>query len=236
MILPISQVKSDYEKLPFLSEGWLYVPAIGFIILISNFLSKIISSQNKKTKIIALVLTCWIFIACVLLTMKQNKIWSTQTTLFNNISKYNPHQPEILFATGTAYYQKNNYHMALFKYNQALSEYKKFDVKNTKDALFKIHRVKGKIYLILNQYKNASASLKEALKIFPLNSRERYYLSFTYLMQLDIASAIAECKKAIEIEKRPQYLNLLNLLYAVENHLKRNEQFTVNVNINIMSE
>lgn len=218
-------------KFPVISEGWLYVPAIGIILIVSEFLSKCISSFNKIVKICAISLTCLIFITCILLTIKQNKIWNTNIAILSNIAKHDNKQPYILFGLGKAYLGADDYTNALLAFNNALGEFKKFDTGKIKYYLTETYNYMATIFLKSNRYKEATAILESAIKIDPLNSKSRYKLAVAYLMQENIVQAKGECKRAIEIENNARYTVLLKIINSIENHIKSKERFTVTLKI-----
>lgn len=229
MILPVSQAKSLFYKLPNISEGWLYVPAIGLIYFIAYFLYKWIKSANRAMRVVFIFFMCFLFFIYGAFTIKQNKIWNNPVNLFNNILNYsgNYPPPDILYALGINYYKTGNYIQALDTFENAILEFKKFG--ENKKELFEIYNMMGNIYLELKLYKNAAEVLDKAIVISPSNSNNYYKLAVVYLMQNNTAKAVRECKKAIEIENKTQYIDLLKIIRVVENNIKANKQFNINI-------
>jgi len=208
MLLPVSQAKG-YLKLPRISQGWLYVPAIGIILSLSFLFTRLIKSSNKARKYIALILVFLIFFAYAILTMQQNIIWSNNISLFNNIIRHDIRNLKILMNLGYLYREAGDMQNSLASYNLALFEYERHKEYYALDSLAEIYGGMGMIYLISHDYKKATDVLEKSIKANYNDAQNHHNLAIAYLMQSRIADAIAESKKSIELDSKKKYKDFL---------------------------
>jgi len=151
-LLPCSSI---YPVLAFyMSEHWLYLPSIGFFIIISQGLADFY--LRKKTKLLTAILVLALLVAYSLITIKQNNYWKDQVTFYKRTLKYSPWSPRIYYNLGRVYQHAS-------KYDQAIDMYKKaMEIKpDYGEACFNL----ALVYFETKQYQQAIEYCDKALKL-----------------------------------------------------------------------
>lgn len=158
-LLPVSNL---VPLKALVAERFLYLPAIGFCLMIAILLERlarvhsVISNINARRLAIGIAAILVIFYSAR--TMMRNEDWKTPTTITNSILKLDPLNPWALTALGVAYSDHAQYEMAIAPLVKAIKiapEY--FAPKN----------VLGFCYTELGRYDEAVKVLNDALKIKP---------------------------------------------------------------------
>lgn len=113
-LLPCSSV---YPVLAFyMAEHYLYLPAIGFFLVISQGLT--VYCLRKRTRLLALSAAAILLLMYAYITVKQNNYWKDQVTFYNRTLKYAAQSARVYFNLGRVYGKD-------LKYAQAIAAYKK---------------------------------------------------------------------------------------------------------------
>jgi len=184
-LLPSSNL---YALNAYMAEHWLYVPSVGFLLLVARPLAKWYSAANSRTLAIS-VFSVLVVIGSAL-TIRQNKFWSDPIIVYGRLLTFAPHSSRLY----------NNLAKA---YNDA----------GRKDDLIKLlkqaiainpHNVEaynnlGNVYKELERYDDAIRSYKKALELMPNLAGPHYNLSLIYYdVHGNAALAKEELHKAIE--------------------------------------
>lgn len=189
-LLPVSNI----YPLPFyMAEHYLYLPSIGFFLLIARALSLLYETQKRK--VLASILTTILLAGYISLNIKQNNYWSDPLTFYKRTAYYVPHDPRMQFNLGIAY-------SAVGKDKEALECYKKAIEMEARYVEAYVNL--GNAYSNLGQDKEAIAAYKKAMTIAPLYAPIYNNLARLYNRQGKIKEAMALFKKALELN--PRYL------------------------------
>jgi len=144
----------------YMAEHWLYVPSIGFFLLLANGLTKMYYRKNLKW--ISIMITGLFLISWMFLTLRQNEYWKDKLTFYKRTLTYSPKSYRIVSNFGI-FYQENG------KYPEAIELYKKAIEIDPKSAA--AYNNLGSVYYIMRNYNDAIICFKKALELNP-NLRE----------------------------------------------------------------
>lgn len=179
-----------------LYEHWLYIPLVGFFIVlfrtIQIYLLKLPKLFGNREKIIGIMLLCCIY---SILTIQQNNIWSDPITFYTYT---------LSFAPGSARLH-NNLAMSLENKNMPIEAVREYEKALQIDASYpQIYNNLGNIYISLKQYDKAEVNLRKALELAPSFEVAKENLIKLYLTQ-------KRFDKALEIAKGNTVLiNVIN--------------------------
>ncbi len=186
-------------------EHWMYLPIIGFLLLLS-FAVKDLISEVSWLKDLIFIFVIVIFLFFSFLTFQQNEVWKSPISLYNNIIKYNDQSPRVWNNLGMAYAEKKQYSEAREAYQKAIS-------------LNNGNSVAASWYNLGNTYRD-TGDIREAIKSFEksLEINEKFIFSYTSLISMYIKEK--EDQKAIKVAERglqvfpnnQQFKEFINLL------------------------
>ncbi len=139
----------------FLLEHWLYLPSIGFFLIIS-FLAYNLFQGNKYYK--NFVILCIAAVICTLsfLTFQRNKDWKDPITFYNNILQYNEGSARLHNNLGMAYVDKEEYGLAEQQYFKAIE---------LGDSYAETHYNLARLYIFQENIEKAIQHLEKSLEI-----------------------------------------------------------------------
>jgi len=139
-----------------MAEHWLYLPSMGFFMVLSAIIVRIYDMRSARILIIA------VFIAAVaassFLTFERNKDWKDDFTIYANTLKYAPYSGYIHHNMGSAYLRRQMDDKALAAYQESIRL-----EPNIIGSYIKI----GGIYHSRGEYEKALEVLHEAARIDP---------------------------------------------------------------------
>jgi protein O-mannosyl-transferase len=150
-LLPYSNI---YPLNAFMAEHWLYLPSIGFFIIISKWLADLYAC--KKLRILSIILMLVLSVAYFYLTTKQNNYWRNPIAFYNRTLEYAPGSGRIYYNLGNVYYNSGNYKQAIEMYKKAIEIKSDYG-----DAYFNLTQA----YLKTRQYQQAIESCDKAFKL-----------------------------------------------------------------------
>lgn len=190
-ILPVSNI---VPLKALMAERFLYIPSIGFCVLLAMAL-------RKRKKMIAMAAAVSIVIIYGLLTMIRNEDWRDPVLLAKSIIKVSPQNPWGYSCLGSAYLGDERYADAEKALKKALALSR--DYSSPKTAL-------GFCYVKSGKYEEAIVLLTESLKVDPRNLETMNLLGVCYgsLKNYDEAVKLFEGSIAIDPTFVSAYLNL----------------------------
>jgi len=225
-ILPVSQI------IPFsviYAERWLYIPSLGFCLLVAILLKRLFFDKNLKGfGIILLVsLTCFYFF----LSIKRNIDWKDEMTLLEkNVNIY----PQSMYARlflAENYMRKKDYEKALYHISVAHEMYP-----NSFEPYFWL----GEYYATKGPYDVAIKTFSNLLRDFPKeckNNQDFYsYLGMIYAREKLYDEAISNYRKALTLRpirpyNRDIYNSLGNAYFHKNEFSKAIESYEFSLNI-----
>ena len=192
-LLPVSNL---YKINYYMTEHFLYMPSIGFFLLLSYFLSLL---YNNKYKIVALILMTCAVLFFLNLTIRQNDYWKDPLTFYTKTLELAPESSNAYTNLGQIYQDKGDLTKALSCYTKAIE----FNPNNDK-----AYNNRGNLYNSNNNYDLSIPDLNKAVTLNP-NYPEAYNnRGNAYNIKGDYVQALLDFNKAIELN--PDYPEAYN--------------------------
>ncbi|MCX5894661.1 MAG: tetratricopeptide repeat protein [Proteobacteria bacterium] len=172
-LLPVCQIFPHHE---LMAEHYLYLPAIGFIILLTPLLQYLMENKNKA----ALVLFAVLLLALSARTIARNRDWRDPMTLWSTVLKRAPQCARAHDNLGTEYFKRKEYPTALMHYKQAVQI-------RPEHAIF--HNNLGRAYGVVGDIQNAQAELEQAVALNPGLAEAYNNLGIAYYQKGDYRKA-----------------------------------------------
>lgn len=188
-LLPISQI------IPFsvvYGERWLYIPSLGFCLLVAILLKRLFFDKNlKKTGVLLLVsITC--FYSFV--TIARNRDWKEQVTLLEKNVNIYPRSMYAQLFLAEEYIKKEDYEKALYRIRTAHEMY---------PNLFEPYFWLGKYYAEKGPHNEAIRTFSNLLRDFPDKCKNNadfyYYFGVAYAKGKLYDQAISHYQKALTL-------------------------------------
>jgi len=167
MILPVSNL---YPVNAYMAEHWLYIPSIGFFLILSGCICRMY--VNQRLKMLSIFLACGLFLCYSYLTVRQNSYWQAPEMFSKRILRFAPESDILHLNLGNVYKSQE-------KHKDAVEEYKKALLLNPKN-IKAINNI-AFIYDTTGKKKEAIEFYEKALDINPddavvcLNIGNAYY-------------------------------------------------------------
>ncbi len=139
----------------FILEHWLYLPSIGFFIVVGFWLKLDWQSLPKKLRSTVLVLICLFLMA---FTHIRNRDWATPITFYGNILEHSQGSARVHNNLAMAYSEKKEFNKAIPHYLKAIE---------LADTYPQTHYNLARAYIQTNQLQKAKTHLKRSLEIKP---------------------------------------------------------------------
>jgi len=244
-LLPVSNI---YPVNAYMAEHWLYIPSIGFFIILSNsVLSLIQKIRYPKGNRVSFSIMITLVAVYSVFTVRQNRYWRDPSTFYNRTLKYSPESGRIYNSLGASLYREGKKGDALKMYEKAIKiepgyaeAYNNLAVllgedgeKDRSIALYeKSIKLKpdyadalanlGNAYYENGQRDKAKEAYLKALEINPSQARACYSLGITYVKDGNSEKAIGMFKKAIKIN--PIYVEAYNNLGVAYYNIGRTKE------------
>lgn len=199
-LLPYSNL---YPLNAYMAEHWLYLPSVGFFLIIAKALSYLYRSTHLKAVSLALIISLLAFYSC--LTIRQNSYWQDPLTLYQRTLKYAPDSAMAHNNLGNTYYRLGNKKKAIASYKRAIA---------ANPYYAKAYNNLGFAYYHLGKKEEAVSLYKKAAAARPDYAQTYNNLAFVYYDMGEYDLAIEHCRKAVELgcEVNPQFLATLKSL------------------------
>ena len=185
-LLPVSNV--IYPLNAYMREHWLYVPSIGFFLILAAGLEYLYNRKRFHVVSMALILGLLVFYSY--LTIRQNEYWREPVGFYKNMLKYDPYNYGLYINLGNAYTEIGNKKEAIISYKKALS----INPDNEK-----AYGNLGMLYNSIDRKEEAIAALKKALEINPNYAKAYFCLSMVYFDKNEYNLAVKYCDRATEL-------------------------------------
>lgn len=191
-----------------MADHWLYFPSIGLFILLSLALDNLRTRLNMQKRRSLYFLIFVIITLYSSLTIRQNRFWRNEETLYNHILQYSPKSARIHYNLGDLYRQRGQFDGAIVQYKMAL---------DINPGYIWAHNNLGNLYDEIGEHEKAIEEFKKSVKIKP-NYIAYNSLGITHYNRGLWLLAIKQYNKAIELNPQAAkpYLNLGNAYYKLE--------------------
>ena len=207
-ILPVLFLRA-YAEGDIAHDRYLYVPSIGFVLLVPLFIAEIAlrlpaSRRNLQWAALAIVASIYAFG-----TVTQQDYWASDLMLYGRAYKIAPHDNLICNDLGTALMDAGNSADAIVLYSQVLSRQPGFWLSNYN---------LGYTYYKIGRFKDAETFLKRAIAINSTDSDEFLYLGLSVWRQGRTDEAAQDVQRAIQIRpSAPGYHFAAAMLHRDQN-------------------
>jgi len=200
-LLTLIPVSNLYPLNAYMAEHWLYLPSIGFFLL----LSRLLVPADKRLSPVAMTIFVMLIGFYSSMTIKQNHYWRTPLAFYERTLKFAPGSDRIHNNLGLIYKDKN-------LYDKAIAEYAKAIEINPNNA--KAYSNLAIAYNEKRMYQEAIASARKAIEIDSDCFEAYNNLGVVYQAKRMYHEAIIQYKKAIEINpSHPEIHNNLGKAY-----------------------
>ncbi|MBN3038083.1 MAG: tetratricopeptide repeat protein [Candidatus Omnitrophica bacterium] len=229
----------------YMAEHWLYVPSIGFFLIIARELSVLFAA--KKGRFIAIPMAIAFLVFYSSLTIRQNHYWNSPVIFYKTILEYSMDSAKTYNNLGERYLRDGQIDKALGAFKKAIDLNPDYaEVYNNlgnvyyasgrfEDAITSFNRAidkkpayakayynLGRAYQQIGRDKAARDSYNKALSLNPNYINAYINLGFLYFKSRDYDQAIAALKAAIKVD--PGCVSAYNNLGNIYNHLGNTDQ------------
>lgn len=202
-LLPVSNI---YPASQYMAMRYLYMPCIGFFLILCNFLSY--GYRFKKTKALTVFFMAAIGFFYAFLTVRLNSNWKDSITYYKWNLKYVSDDPLLYNNLGHAY-------QSIDKEEEAIEAYKQAIAIDSNHAFSYTNL--GNLYFTIGKKEEAIVLYQRAIEINPGLAEAYNNLGVAYLSFKKHKEAIALFMRAIEINPRyaEAYSNLGRAQYSI---------------------
>ena len=213
MVLPILPVLwlRAYREGDIAHDRYLYVPSIGFVLLVSLFLAEIASPRRTSQKTLQLAGLAVLALAYALGTVTQQTYWASDLLLYERAYRIAPHDNLICNDLGAALMDAGNPGAAIALYSQVLAREPGFWLSNYN---------LGYTYYKIGKLQDAEFYLRRAININAADSDEYIYLGLSVWRQGRAEEAVQYVQHAIQIRpSAPGYHFALAMIRRDQNNI-----------------
>jgi len=169
----------------YLAEHWLYLPSIGFFVLVARPLARAVRGRFRALAVGALAL---LVVAYSLLTVRQNGYWHDPLVFYARTLSYTPHSDRVAYNLGLAYLMRGQNEKAVVYFRRALAL-----TPTHKEA----HNNLGLALLNLGRVPEAIGSFEAAVKSDPSYADAYSNLGTAYMRTRHMEKALESLQNAI---------------------------------------
>jgi Tfp pilus assembly protein PilF len=199
-IIPIAEIICEYR---------VYLPSIGFFIIVSILTFVVMAKISEKSKTTGKALGIVIAVIVIILTgvtFKRNMAWKDEITLWQDVLRKNPSNARAYNNIGIAYESRENLEKAIQNYQSAVKIDPDYE---------KAHNNLGVVYQSKGLFQKAIPHYKTAIKINPSYAKAHNNLGVALKSLGFIDMAIQHLLIALEINQNyPEAHNNLGNAYS----------------------
>ncbi|UCC94800.1 MAG: tetratricopeptide repeat protein [Candidatus Omnitrophota bacterium] len=189
MLLPQSNL---YPINAYMAEHWLYLPSIGFFLIVAKLSS--LSYRTKSGRFPAIIIIITIVCFYGVLTIRQNAYWIDSIRFYERTLEQEPQSLRVLNNLGLDYRNRGQYEESVSLYERALAINPDYAI---------AHNNLGLVYYDMGRYQDALESYKKAIKIDPNNEEAYNNVGLLYYKLKQYQDALTFYNNALEIN--PKY-------------------------------
>jgi tetratricopeptide (TPR) repeat protein len=212
-LLPVLNLKAFRADESLLHDRYLYLPSIGFCLLISMGIGWLVARFAPQKRDAALVASAAIAVILFVLTVSQNRSWHSEEAMTGHALEVTGQWPYLLNYIGAQYSLQNRPVDAQRLYQETLAINPRYY-----DALSNL----GDVYRQQNRLEEAVSAYSRAIECGAPYADTYYNLGVTYTSQKKFTEAEEALRRTVEL--RPGHVNALyNLGYVYDQQDKRAE-------------
>jgi tetratricopeptide (TPR) repeat protein len=195
-----------------MAERFLYLPSIGFCLLMAIVIERIglIGFKQKKqsVRIIAVALAAVLVVSYSVRTIIRNEDWKNSLTLSRSILKIMPLNPWALASLGEAYASRQRNEEAIKPLLKSIA---------LCDSYFLPRNILGFVYVEIGKYGDAIRVLKDSLRIEPNNLEALNSLGVAYASLKRYDEALKQFERSAKIDPTfvNAYMNIGTVYYSI---------------------
>ena len=197
-LLPVSNL---YPINSYMAEHWLYLPSIGFFLILGELFER--NYAKEKMKLITLGLFICLLSGYGYLTFKQNNYWGSELYFFKRTLKYAPQSSKVYYNLGNALYSAGDNLGGVGMYLKAIQ---------LEPRCAGAYENIGSIYISLGRNEEGIKYCQKALEINPGLFSSYYNLGNAYYNLGQKDKAMEMIRQSIKLN--PFYLEAYNNLAA----------------------
>ena len=173
----------------YMAEHWLYIPSIGFFMLIARFLVNL--GEQKQLQGITVVIIVALLGFYALLTVRQNRYWNNDISFYQRMLHYAPDSSRLYNNLAKAYHDAGR--------EKELIDLLKSSIELNPNNILAYNNL-GNAYKEAGNYEEAKRCYQKAIALDPTNAGPYYNLSTIYAdVDNNIEGAIELLNKALEL-------------------------------------
>ncbi|MDB4349746.1 tetratricopeptide repeat protein [Omnitrophica bacterium] len=190
----------------YMAEHWLYLPSIGFFLILANVFGRFYQEKGSRAFALALAVCLVAFYSSS--TIRHNNYWKGPAVFWGKTLKYAPKSPRVHNGLGNLYYHAGENEKAIASYKKAIE----VDPEHVES-----YTNLGIIYNSTGKDEEAIALYKKAVELNPDHAQAYNSLGIAYRSIGKDEEAITSYNKAIEINPAYEeaYSNLGNAYYNI---------------------
>jgi tetratricopeptide (TPR) repeat protein len=207
-LLPQSNL---YPINAYMAEHWLYLPSVGFFLLLAAGLMKLYADPKLRAAGVIAALSLFVFFSAV--TVKQNTYWRDPMSFYGRVLEFSPHSARAHNSLGLRYEEAGDRKEAMNSYKRAIESDPAF--------VYPYHNM-GRLLSEAGRKEEAVEWYKKALRIDPTFAGTHYNLGNTYSDMNRYEEAVASYKEALAIY--PDYADALHNMARAYNSMGRTDE------------
>jgi tetratricopeptide (TPR) repeat protein len=210
--LTISISSSIIPLMDFIFEHRVYLPSLGFVIVVSAGLFYVIKNPRVAISTLAGFILFLSF-----LTYQRNAVWGSEVTLWKDTVAKSPQKTRPYVNLGKAYKRVGDYEKAEYFYRQGLEalKYYKFNKLSREKLLAQVFINLGALYGEKGDYKQEIRYCRNATTHDPQNPQAYSNIAYAYNLINDNNKAFFFGKKVVEMAPNfEEGLNNLGVIYG----------------------
>ena len=200
-LLPVLNLRFFNQNESPVHDRYLYLPSVGFCLLIALGLRKLAARFGEKEKKLLIATVASLAIIFFGLTLFQNRTWRDDFALFNHALKFAPNKPFL-------YNSLANAHSELDQFGEAEKFYRKAIEINPNSHTS--YSGLGFVYTKLQRHEEAVQAFQKAVQLSPPMGATHFNLGSAYINLKRYDEAEKSLLKATEVnpDYAPAYYNL----------------------------
>lgn len=179
----------------FLAEHWLYLPSMGFFMVLAV---GIVRALESKPVNVCSSLIKWVVAASLILafffysraTVRRNTDWADELTIFEHTLRYSPNNCRVLINLGIAYEERGLLDEAMSRFEEVI---------RLRPDYAKGYLNRGVIYGLKEMYDEANEDFREALRLKPHLAKAHHNLAHVHEKKGELGKAVREYKVALRL-------------------------------------
>jgi tetratricopeptide (TPR) repeat protein len=215
-LITLSPVYNLIEIINPLAERYLYIPIIGFCVLLMGIFYRLLSKILDRTlyvRIATLIVVIVVSGACATVVVERNRDWRDDFTLWSKTVMQSPNSGIAHVGLGRALHERGQLDEAIDEFQKALK---------IMPNHFRAYYMLGVLYDQKGDFEKAIANLKKSIDINPLFPDSHYNVALLYHKKGMIDEAIRHYRKVIELVPEDfEARNNLGVAFATKGNLEQ---------------